>query len=66
MNDDPDKFNFMAAMRGRESMRRRPADGEWGRPLFKAPGFPNARSIFDPLPFRTQVFRAMRPKCGGL
>lgn len=34
----------------------------WDRPIFRAPALPNPRVIFDPLPFRTQLFGALRGK----
>ncbi|HYC72694.1 MAG TPA: hypothetical protein VEB66_15900 [Opitutaceae bacterium] len=36
----------------------RPRDITWGRILFQPPFLPNPRIIFDPLPFRTQLFSA--------
>lgn len=34
----------------------------WDRPIFRAPVLPNPRVIFDPLPFRTQLFGSLRRK----
>jgi hypothetical protein len=34
----------------------------WDRPIFRAPALPNPRVIFDPLPFRTQLFGAFKGK----
>jgi hypothetical protein len=37
-------------------------DIAWDRPIFRAPGLdlPNPRVVFDPPPFRTQLFSAAR------
>lgn len=32
----------------------------WDRPVFRPPFLPNPRVVFDPLPFRTQLFSAAR------
>ncbi len=32
----------------------------WDRPIFRAPALPNPRVVFDPLPFRTQLFNTAR------
>jgi hypothetical protein len=39
---------------------RRQRDILWDRPVFHPPGLPNPRVIFDPLPFRTQLFNTAR------
>jgi hypothetical protein len=33
-------------------------DIEWDRPVFRPPFLPNPRVVFDPPPFRTQLFGA--------
>jgi hypothetical protein len=38
----------------------RAVDVSWGRPVFKAPDIANPRLVFDPLPFRTQLFGSSR------
>jgi hypothetical protein len=35
----------------------------WDRPVFRPPGLPNPRVVFDPPPFRTQLFSAARRAC---
>ena len=34
-------------------------DVAWDRPVFRPPLLPKPRVIFDPLPFRTQLFNAL-------
>jgi hypothetical protein len=34
-------------------------DVAWGRPVFRPPLLPNPRVIFDPLPFRSQLFNTL-------
>lgn len=36
--------------------RGRIRDLTWGRTLFTPPSLPNPRVVFDPAPFRTQLF----------
>jgi hypothetical protein len=35
-------------------------DITWDRPLFRPPGLPNPRVMFDPLPFTAQRIRSSR------
>ncbi len=35
----------------------------WDRPVFRPPGLPNPRVVFDPPPFRTQLFGVARRAC---
>jgi hypothetical protein len=44
----------------REKAQRPAADVLWGRPIFKAPSLPNPRIVYDPQPFRTQLFSGFR------
>ena len=51
--------------RGQETAEKgRTVDVSWGRPVFKAPDISNPRLVFDPLPFRTQLFGNTRPSAG--
>lgn len=46
---------------------RRVRDLTWGRILFPPPALPNPRVIFDPQPFRTQLFhRPVRTRTSGV
>lgn len=47
--------------RGAEAREKgRMVDVSWGRPVFKAPDILNPRIVFDPVPFRTQLFGPTR------
>ncbi|MBL9216776.1 MAG: hypothetical protein JNG83_14965 [Opitutaceae bacterium] len=54
---------FPAGTPGFEAARPLTRDVAWDRPIFRAPVLPNPRVIFDPLPFRTQLFTAARQIC---
>jgi hypothetical protein len=51
MNAFPNPSPFASTGYGNPGRAQLPRDITWDRPVFRPPGLPNPRVIFDPLPF---------------